>query len=118
MNLIEFNFIFTNLLREFTLVGLFLVAVGCGCCKPCYQAIGGDQFKLPEQSKQMLVFFSLFSMMVNAGTLAATAITPILRQDVKCFGEADCYPLAFGLPGFMMILAFGEFCLYKTKCHK
>lgn len=82
------------------------MAIGCGSCKPCYQAIGGDQFKLPEQNLQIILFFSLFSMMINGGTLVAIAMTPILRHDVQCFDEIDCYPLAFGVPGFMMVLAF------------
>lgn len=32
-------------------------------------------------------------------------ITPILRQDVHCFGQESCYPLAFGLPAVLMLVA-------------
>ena len=32
-------------------------------------------------------------------------ITPILRQDVHCFGQESCYPLAFGLPAALMLIA-------------
>lgn len=32
-------------------------------------------------------------------------ITPIIRQNVHCFGENNCYPLAFGLPAVLMFTA-------------
>jgi len=36
------------------------------------------------------------------GSTIGTIITPILRSDVKCFGN-DCYPLAFGVPTVVML---------------
>lgn len=32
--------------------------------------------------------------------------SPILRQDVKCFGSDDCYPIAFGMTLITMFLGF------------
>lgn len=32
-------------------------------------------------------------------------VTPILRVDVHCFGKKNCYPLAFGVPALLMIIA-------------
>ncbi|XP_077302122.1 peptide transporter family 1 [Arctopsyche grandis] len=89
--------------RAFTIIGLLLVAVGTGGIKPCVSAFGGDQFKMPEQGKQLATFFSLFYFAINAGSFISTFVTPILRQDVHCFGDEDCYPLAFGVPGILMI---------------
>lgn len=86
-----------------TLIGLFLIAVGTGGIKPCVSAFGGDQFRLPEQAKQLAVFFSLFYMAINAGSLLSTLVTPILREDVHCFGEDSCFSLAFGVPGALMV---------------
>jgi solute carrier family 15 oligopeptide transporter 1 len=37
------------------LTGLFMIALGTGGIKPCVAAFGGDQFKLPEQEKQLQV---------------------------------------------------------------
>ncbi|XP_059045686.1 peptide transporter family 1 [Achroia grisella] len=90
---------------EFTIIALLLIAFGTGGIKPCVSAFGGDQFKLPEQEKYLGYFFSLFYFSINAGSLISTFITPILRADVHCFGENDCYSLAFGVPGILMIVS-------------
>lgn len=88
-----------------TVIGLLLIAVGTGGIKPCVSAFGGDQFKLPEQAKYLATFFSLFYLSINAGSLLSTTITPILREDVHCFGELSCYSLAFGVPGLLMVVS-------------
>ena len=67
------------LFREFSLLGLALIAIGTGGIKPCVSAFGGDQFKLPEQERQLQTFFSVFYFAINAGSLISTALTPILR---------------------------------------
>lgn len=90
-----------------TILGLVLIALGSGGIKPCVAAFGGDQFKLPEQVKQMATFFSLFYFSINAGSLISTTVTPILRQDVKCFEQDDCFSLAFGVPGMLMVVSIG-----------
>jgi len=90
---------------EFSFIGLALIAVGTGGIKPCVSAFGGDQFKLPEQERQLQTFFSVFYFSINAGSLISTALTPILRQDVKCFGDDSCFSLAFGVPAVLMAIA-------------
>ncbi len=57
---------------ELTIVGLLVIAIGSGGIKPCVAAFGGEQFKLPEQAKQLAVFFSIFYFSVNAGSLIST----------------------------------------------
>lgn len=103
----------------FTMIGLALVALGSGGIKPCVSAFGGDQFKMPEQIKQMTTFFSIFYFAINLGSFISTTITPILREDVHCFGQDQCYPLAFGLPAVLMIVSIVVFVagksLYKIK---
>jgi len=89
----------------FSLIGLFLIAVGTGGIKPCVAAFGGDQFKLPEQQRQLQTFFSIFYFSINAGSLISTFITPIFRKDVNCFGDDTCYSLAFGVPAILMGVA-------------
>ncbi|XP_050360576.1 peptide transporter family 1 isoform X2 [Nymphalis io] len=90
---------------EFTIIALLLIAFGTGGIKPCVSAFGGDQFKLPEQERYLGYFFSLFYFAINAGSLISTFLTPILRADVHCFGDNDCYSLAFGVPGILMIVS-------------
>lgn len=82
-----------------------MIAIGTGGIKPCVSAFGGDQFKLPEQMKQLAMFFSLFYFAINAGSLISTSITPILREDVHCFGQTDCFSLAFGVPAVLMVVS-------------
>ena len=65
--------------RSFSLIGLLLIAIGTGGIKPCVSAFGGDQFKLPEQERQLQTFFSVFYFSINAGSLISTFITPIFR---------------------------------------
>ena len=90
------------------IIGLVLISAGSGGIKPCVVAFGADQFKLPEQTTQLATFFSLFFFSINFGSLFSTTLTPILRADVHCFGENDCYSLAFGVPAALMIVATGK----------
>ncbi|XP_016962541.1 peptide transporter family 1 isoform X2 [Drosophila biarmipes] len=105
--------------ETFTMLGLALIALGSGGIKPCVSAFGGDQFKVPEQVKQITSFFSLFYFSINAGSLISTTVTPILREDVSCFNDINCYPLAFGVPAVLMIVSVIIFVLgrslYKMK---
>ena len=87
------------------MLGLLLIAIGTGGIKPCVAAFGGDQFKLPEQARQLQTFFSVFYFSINAGSLISTFITPIFRQDIQCFGDDTCYALAFGVPALLMLVA-------------
>lgn len=94
---------------QVTIIGLLLIAIGTGGIKPCVSAFGGDQFKLPEQAKHLATFFSLFYLSINAGSMISTTLTPILRENVHCFGELSCYSLAFGVPGVLMMVAISKF---------
>lgn len=106
-------------IKEFSMLGLIIIAVGTGGIKPCVSAFGGDQFVLPQQELQLAKFFSMFYFSINAGSLISTAITPILREQVHCFGQKSCFSLAFAVPGILMVIsiivfAFGKK-LYKIK---
>ncbi|XP_011866466.1 PREDICTED: solute carrier family 15 member 1 isoform X2 [Vollenhovia emeryi] len=89
--------------REFSMLGLFLIALGTGGIKPCVSAFGGDQFILPQQERQLAMFFSLFYFSINTGSLISTLLTPVLRE-VKCFGT-DCYFVAFLVPAVLMVIS-------------
>lgn len=96
------------------LIALVLISIGSGGIKPCVCSFGGDQFKLPEQAAQLTNFFSVFYLTISFGSLISTTLTPILRSDVHCFGENECYSLAFGVPAVLMIVAIGE--LFHSSC--
>lgn len=90
-------------------VGLLLVALGTGGIKPCVAAFGGDQFD--PKNPLLVVFFSLFYFCINLGSIIGTLLTPILREKVECFGQDECYPLAFGVPSVLMLLSLTLFVL-------
>lgn len=94
---------------EMTIIGLLLIAMGTGGIKPNVSAFGGDQFKLPEQAKHLATFFSIFYLSINLGSMISTLLTPILRENVHCFGELSCFSLAFGVPGALMIASICTF---------
>uniref|UniRef100_A0A8C3V8Y6 Solute carrier family 15 member 2 n=1 Tax=Catharus ustulatus TaxID=91951 RepID=A0A8C3V8Y6_CATUS len=99
-----------------SMVGLFLIALGTGGIKPCVSAFGGDQFE-EEHTSERSKFFSIFYLSINAGSLISTFVTPVLRGDVKCFGE-DCYALAFGVPAALMVLALVGEGSIELECGK
>jgi len=87
------------------LLGLVLIAIGTGGIKPCVSSFGGDQFDLPAQEVYLKKFFSIFYFSINAGSLISTSVTPELREGVQCFGRTSCFPLAFGVPAVLMLIA-------------
>ena len=93
----------TDYLQWVTFIALVLIAIGTGGIKPCVSAFGADQFK-ESQTRQKETFFSMFYMAINLGSLLSMIITPILRTSVQCF-DSDCYPLAFGVPAILMVVA-------------
>ncbi|XP_028608092.1 solute carrier family 15 member 2 isoform X2 [Grammomys surdaster] len=99
-----------------SLIGLSLIALGTGGIKPCVAAFGGDQFE-EQHAEARTRYFSVFYLAINAGSLISTFITPMLRGDVKCFGE-DCYALAFGIPGLLMVLALAVFAMGSKMYRK
>ncbi|XP_045707568.1 solute carrier family 15 member 2 isoform X2 [Phyllostomus hastatus] len=98
-----------------SLTGLSLIALGTGGIKPCVAAFGGDQFEKNHEEERTR-YFSVFYLSINAGSLISTFITPMLRGDVQCFGE-DCYALAFGVPGLLMVIALVVFAM-GSKMYK
>jgi len=74
-------------------IGLLLIALGTGGIKPCVASFGGEQFKMPEQAHHMKSFFSMFYAAINGGSLISTILTPILRQNTKCFWSRFLLPI-------------------------
>ena len=89
-------------------IGLALIGLGTVGIKPCVSTFGGEQFKVPEQSAYVTTFFSIFYASINAGSLISTVLTPYLRTAYQCFGQDSCFPLAFGVPSILMVVAVGK----------
>lgn len=101
-----------------SMVGLFLIALGTGGIKPCVAAFGGDQFA-NHQENQRRTFFSVFYLCINGGSLLSTIITPILRaQTCGIHAKMECYPLAFGVPAALMVVALVVFIVGSPMYYK
>ena len=78
-------------------IGLTLIAIGAGGIKPCVSAHVGDQFE--DKNKHLIEkMFGYFYFSINLGAAVSTLLTPILLEK---YGPH----LAFGVPGFLMLLA-------------
>lgn len=101
----EINFFHNFYFRVFSLIGLITAMIGVGCIKSNSNTFAANQYKLPEQSSQLSFYFSVQYFCMKGGSIIGRFFNPILRQDVKCFGMNDCFPLAFGVPAIAMILS-------------
>ncbi|CAD5211898.1 unnamed protein product [Bursaphelenchus xylophilus] len=107
----------TGLRLFFDFSGLFVIAASTGGIKPCVAPFAANQFD-ESQAAQRSRFFSYFYMAINFGALIALIVTPIIRR-TSCMGHDHCYPLAFGIPGILMLVAFlffvGGWRFYKIQ---
>ena len=68
------------------------------------------------QEKYRSQFFSLFYFSINLGALSSKWLTPVFRADLDCYPGHDdplfreCYSVAFGVPGCLMLVALSKFC--------
>jgi len=92
-----------------------LTSIGAGGIRPCVCAFGGDQFVMPDQEDRLQMYFSIFYFTINLGSLLSSSITPELRKSVQCFGKDSCFPLAFGVPAFLMMISIGK--IFTIKYH-
>ncbi|VVC98456.1 unnamed protein product [Leptidea sinapis] len=88
-----------------SMIGLALIATGTGGIKPCVAAFGGDQFRLPQETRRLQKFFSTFYCTVNLGGFMGTIVTPTLRRSFMCFGDDTCYALGFGFPSLLVLIS-------------
>uniref|UniRef100_A0A0N4ZC98 Oligopeptide transporter 1 n=1 Tax=Parastrongyloides trichosuri TaxID=131310 RepID=A0A0N4ZC98_PARTI len=84
-------------------LGLVIIGFGTGGIKPCVNSFGGEQFE-QHQERMLSLFFSMFYFSINAGSMISTFISPIFRS-LPCLGQDTCFPLAFGVPAILMIVA-------------
>jgi solute carrier family 15 oligopeptide transporter 1 len=98
-----------------SLIGLIFTMIGAGCVKTSQNVFGGNQFKLPDQSALLDYYFSMHYFATKFGQVAGMIFVPILREDVKCFGQNDCYPVAFGAPTLAISVAFIILLVGKKK---
>ncbi|GBM37462.1 Solute carrier family 15 member 2 [Araneus ventricosus] len=99
-------------MKVISIIGLFIIGFGTGGIKPCVSAFGGDQFASGQEEKRRY-FFSLFYFFINLGSFLSTALTPVLRGDIRCFGQDTCFSLAFFVPAVLFVIALILFIIGK-----
>jgi len=70
--------------------------IGVGCVKCNSNTFAANQLSL---------YFTLQYFCMKSGSTIGRIFNPIMRQDVKCFGMSDCFPLPFGVPAIAMLLS-------------
>jgi dipeptide/tripeptide permease len=68
--------------------------------------------KPSDQQHYVTPYFSVYFFIYNIGSTLGIFITPMLRNDVKCFNK-DCWPAAIGLSTVLIILSFFAFLIGK-----
>jgi dipeptide/tripeptide permease len=63
---------------------------------------GADQYRLPGQALELKLYFSMQMICIKIGSLLGRFVTPIFREDIKCFNNDDCYLLAFGVTSILL----------------
>ncbi|KAJ9062402.1 hypothetical protein DSO57_1011079 [Entomophthora muscae] len=89
------------------IIPALLITFGSGGIKPCLSAQGGDQF-LRVQVNLIDRFYSFFYVAATMGILLSQAVTPVLKNQVRCF-DSPCYLLAFGFPSFIFLVSMAVF---------
>ncbi|GFR21775.1 solute carrier family 15 member 2 [Trichonephila clavata] len=101
-----------TLMRAASIVGLSIIGFGNGGIKPIVSAFGGDQFKKGQEEMRQH-FFALIYFAIKVGSLMANALSPTLKADIKCFGEATCFSLVFFISALLSVIALVLFAVGK-----
>lgn len=92
--------------RLLIITSLILIAIGNGGIRACVTSLGGSQFELPTQSKELDQYFANYYFIYTLGILVAKIIPPEIRAQTRCFGHAECYTAVFGALGAMFLMAW------------
>lgn len=80
-----------------------VIAIGDGCISPLISTYGANQYHSTEVDS-IALYFVLFYFAYNVGSIISRLVNPILRHGVQCFGNDDCFPVAFGISGISMLM--------------
>lgn len=89
---------------------LFLIAVGNGCLRACITALGGYQFKLPQQRILLDKYFALYYFFYYFGILMGKIVPAYVRTEVQvrpfCDRNEECYPAVFGVITIVFLVSW------------
>lgn len=90
------------------MTSLILISIGNGSIRACITSLGGSQFQLPQQSKQLSQFFSQYYFVYTMGIMLSKIFPPSIRAHTKCFGHNDCYAAVFGALGAIFLISWSK----------
>ncbi|CRK94796.1 CLUMA_CG008290, isoform A [Clunio marinus] len=92
---------------------LFLIAIGNGCLRACITALGGHQFKIPQQKHSLDRYFALYYFCYYVGILLGKIIPAYVRTDVYipnyCEIGEGCYTAVFAVIAVVFLLSWMVF---------
>jgi dipeptide/tripeptide permease len=89
--------------RTFSFIGLFIIVIVSSPTDCIIRSYGGDQYKLPEQTKALAFYFSISYFMLNVGSAVARLLNPLMRENISCFG-GECYALIFSIAALLLVV--------------
>jgi dipeptide/tripeptide permease len=94
-------------------ISLLLIAIGNGCLRACITALGGHQFKIPQQKRSLDRYFSLYYFFYYAGILLGKIFPAYVREEVQlstyCEVPGECYPAVFGVITIVFFISWAIF---------
>ncbi|XP_055308001.1 peptide transporter family 1-like, partial [Sitodiplosis mosellana] len=106
-------------ITSLVLTSLILISIGNGSIRACVTSLGGSQFELPHQSRDLDQYFSHYYFIYTLGIMLAKIIPPEIRAQTQCFGHKECYAAVFGALGTVFLVAWVVFLLgmflYKNE---
>jgi solute carrier family 15 (oligopeptide transporter), member 1 len=97
------------------IIGLTLHVLASGGIKSNLNVFGGNQFILPEEEGRLKSYFAKQYFVMECGLLLGQVLLPILKNEVKCFGADDCFPLAFGVAAALLLINFIVFACGRSR---
>lgn len=92
---------------------LLFIAIGNGCLRACITALGGHQFKLPQQKRSLDRYFALYYFFYYVGILLGKIIPAYVREEVQlptyCEEPGECYPAVFGVITVVFFISWAIF---------
>lgn len=112
----RFNSFILFIYRPLIITSLILIAIGNGSIRACITSLGGSQFVLPTQSKELDQFFSHYYFIYTLGIMLAKIISPEIRAQTQCFGQNECYTAVFAALATIFFIAWSKLnCLNLSR---
>ncbi|XP_026464920.1 peptide transporter family 1-like [Ctenocephalides felis] len=86
-----------NYARQFTYAFWALHSCGMIIMAGTFPAFEGDQFELPEQHDILVHYYRIDYIFRSSSVLLAYFLLPLLKSEVPCMGDQECYPIPFGV---------------------